>query len=130
MSIPYSYNIYNKEDTEHPVKEVKGIISFSDGEILFEFKVYNAQGSSISSLNKFSVALDLIHKIYFKKGFLRNKLIIESKRLAFLDPLPGSSQGRIELLIKKADRDEAIRFSTKLNLYLSQLLEDKDEEKD
>lgn len=122
MSVPFSYSIYNAEDNS--VKTVKGILSFFDREILFEYKVYNASGASISTLHKFSLVLDMIKKIQFKKGFFKNKLFIETSQMAFLEPLPGSSQGKIKLDIKRADRDEAIRFSTRMNLYLSQLLDE------
>jgi len=124
MSIPFNYTIHTQEDQENAVKEIKGILSFTGDEILFEYKVYSMEGDSIGTLQKFSLAPDLIKKFHFKKGFFKNGIIIETKRTAFLDPVPGSKQGKIELYIKKRDRDEAIRFSTRMNLYLSQLLEE------
>ncbi len=123
MSIPYNYAI--KEETESDnkkKKQVKGILSFIDGELLFEYKVYDEYGNGLSNLSKFSIKLESIKQVQFKKGFLfsERKLIIQAKRAAFLEPLPGSHEGAIALNINRTDRDEAIRFSTKMNLYMSQ----------
>lgn len=126
MSVPYSYSIYNAEDYVNPVKLVKGIISFADEEVLFEFKVYTMSGNSISSLNKFSINLNQIKRVAYQNDFFRKKLIIESRRMAFLEPLPGNNQGRIALNIDRKNKKEAISFSTKMNLYLSQLHSDSD----
>lgn len=120
MSIPYNYSIYDTSEQKTEVKEVKGIISYADDELLFEFKVYNMYGKSISSLNKFSIDLDQLKRISFKRGFFRNSLVIEANKMAFLDPLPGSNQGSIMLKIARANKNEAINFSSKINLYLSQ----------
>ncbi|MEX0719851.1 MAG: hypothetical protein WD059_04225 [Balneolaceae bacterium] len=119
MSIPYTYSLYDASDKRAVVKEVKGIISYSDNELLFEFKVYNMQGSSTSNLNKFSIDIDQLKNVRFKKGFFRSNLIIEANKMAFLDPLPGSEQGLIKLKVKRANKNEAVNFSAKLNLILS-----------
>jgi len=59
---------------------------------------------------------------------MKSKLIVEAKQMAFFEPLPGSEQGRVELKINRSDKNEAIRFSTKMNLYQSQKrLDDMDE---
>ncbi|MEX0723291.1 MAG: hypothetical protein WD053_05420 [Gracilimonas sp.] len=122
MSIPYSYSMYQTSDVEVKVKEVKGIISTMDREILFEYKVYDMYGNALSNLSKFAIDVNQVKCIQFKKGFpfTGGKLILEANQWAFFEPLPGSEQGRITLKIKRRDRDAAIRFSTKLNLYQSQ----------
>lgn len=122
MSIPYSYSMYEASDADVKVKEVKGVISAIDQEILFEYKVYDMYGNALSNLSKFAIDADQIKKFEFKKGlpFTGGKLIVESSKWAFFEPLPGSDQGRISLKIKRRDRDAAIRFSTKMNLYMSQ----------
>lgn len=120
MSIPFTYSLYESSEQKTVVKEVKGIISFANDELLFEFKVYNVYGKSISSLNKFSIDIDQLKRVYFKKGFFRNILVIEASTMAFLDPLPGSEQGMIKLNTKREHRNEAARFSSTLNLILSQ----------
>jgi hypothetical protein len=130
MSIPFHYSKYDQADKRSPVKEVKGILSFIDRELFFEYKVYDMHGNSLSNLSKFSLRLNLIKKIRFKKGlfFMKSKLIVEAKQMAFFEPLPGSEQGRVELKINRSDKNEAIRFSTKMNLYQSQKrLDDMDE---
>lgn len=131
MSIPYNYSMYEADDVNIKVKEVKGILTFMDGELLFEYKVYDMYGNGLSNLSKFAIQLDHIKRIQFKKGFLfsSSKLVLEANQWAFFEPLPGSEQGLIKLNIKRNDKNEAIRFSTKLNLYMSQKrLDDMDEE--
>ncbi|MDR9419361.1 hypothetical protein [Gracilimonas sp.] len=122
MSIPYSYSMYEASDAEVKVKEVKGVISAMDREILFEYKVYDMYGNALSNLSKFSIDVNQIKRIQFKKGFpfTGGKLILVASQWAFFEPLPGSDQGKITLKIKRRDRDAAVRFSTKLNLYQSQ----------
>ncbi|MEX0844209.1 MAG: hypothetical protein WD022_02965 [Balneolaceae bacterium] len=121
MSIPFNYSMYETSGVNGKVKEVKGILSFIDGELLFEYKVYDMNGNGLSNLSKFSIQLDHIKRIEFKKGlfFSANKLIIEANQWAFFEPLPGSEQGKVTLRIKRTDKNEAIRFSTKMNLYMS-----------
>ncbi|MEX0608409.1 MAG: hypothetical protein WD016_03755 [Balneolaceae bacterium] len=118
MSIPYSYFLKDSADEKGNGKEVKGIISYANNELLFEFKVYNLQGSSTSNLNKFSIDIDQLKEVNFKKGFFRNNLIIEANKKAFLDPLPGSNQGRIKLIIERAYKNEMSDFSERLNLIM------------
>jgi hypothetical protein len=122
MSIPYNYSIYETSEAGTKVKEVKGIISTIDTEILFEYKVYDMYGNAISNLSKFAIDVDQIKRIQFKKGwpFTGGKLILKADKWAFFEPLPGSDQGVIKLNINRRDRGEAIRMSTKLNLYMSQ----------
>lgn len=121
MSIPYKYSM-NEGTGLNESKEVKGILSFADNQLLFEYKVYDVYGNGISNLSKFAIQLDNIKSIQYKKGFLfrGGKLIIQADHWAFFEPLPGSDQGVVKLKIERRDRSEAIRISTKLNLYLSQ----------
>lgn len=131
MSIPYKYSMYESDDLDKKYKEVKGIISYSSDELLFEYKVYDAMGNGISNLSKFAIHIDNLKKVAYKKGFpfTCGKLIVEADKWAFLEPLPGSEQGSIRLNIKRRDKGEAIRMSTKLNLYISQKrLDDMDRE--
>lgn len=129
MSIPYSYSIQEADESDEKVKEVKGVLSFADEELLFEYKVYDAYGNGISNLSKFAIRLDNLKRIAYKKGFLftGEKLILEANQVAFFEPLPGSEEGKISLNIKRRDRNEAIRFSTTLNLYISQKRQDEEE---
>ena len=122
MSIPFHYSIFQSKDKRSHTKGVKGILSFIDAELLFEYKVYDLFGNSLSTLSKFSIQLAQIKKLSFKKGwpFLGSKLIIEAKQAAFFEPLPGSEQGAIVLKINRTDKKEASHFSAKMNEYLLQ----------
>lgn len=122
MSIPYNYSIYEQSsDVDIRVKEVKGILSFIDGALLFEYKVHDMYGNGLSNLSKFSLKLEHLKRMKYKKGFpfTGGKLILEANQWAFFEPLPGSDQGTVKLNIKRRDKNEAIRFSTKMNLYMS-----------
>lgn len=119
MSLAYHYSLYNPSDA-NVMKEVRGVLSIEGEEIMFEYKVYDMMGTAISTLNKFSFDVRYLKDIHVKKGLFKTKLIIQSTKMVFLDPLPGSSQGRIALDIKRQDKNEALSFSSKLNLALSE----------
>ncbi len=119
MSLAYHYSLYNPSDA-NVMKEVRGVLSIEGEEIMFEYKVYDMMGTAISTLNKFSFDVRYLKDIHIKKGLFKTKLIIQSTKMVFLDPLPGSSQGRIALDIKRQDKNEALSFSSKLNLALSE----------
>lgn len=119
MSLAYHYSLYNPSDA-NVMKEVRGVLSIEGEEIMFEYKVYDMMGTAISTLNKFSFDVRYLKDIHVKKGLFKTKLIIQSTKMVFLDPLPGSSQGRIALDIKRQDKNEAFSFSSKLNLALSE----------
>jgi hypothetical protein len=74
--------MYENFDVEVQVKEVKGVISVIDREILFEYKVYDMYGNALSNLSKFSIDVDQIKRIQFKKGFLFSggKLVLEANQ--------------------------------------------------
>ena len=119
MSLAYHYSLYNASGG-YEMKEVRGVLSIEGEEIMFEYKLYDAMGTAISTLNKFAFDVRYLQNIHTKKGLFKTKLIIQSTKMVFLDPLPGSSQGRIALDIKRSDRNEALNFSSKLNLALSE----------
>lgn len=119
MSLAYNYSLMDPA-SDVPYKEVRGVLSVVGEELLFEYKVYDGAGQAISSLNKFSILVNYIKRTHYKKGFLQSKLIIEAKQMGFMGPLPGSDQGSVRLNIKRANRDDAVDFSTKINIALSE----------
>lgn len=119
MSFAYHYDIYDN-DYEEEVKTVKGVLSIDGEELLFEYKLYDEIGTVISTLNKFSLNVDYLKKVMFKRGFFQSKMIIEAEKFVFLDPIPGSEQGKITLWINRSDRGYAQTFATKLNIALSE----------
>ncbi|MFN1836199.1 hypothetical protein AB2B38_013125 [Balneola sp. MJW-20] len=121
MSIPYSYTLQEKEGNRTHIKEVKGVVSFNDHELLFEYKLYDLAGNSISTLNKFGLELDLLKRVEYKGGwFTGGKLVFQARQLVFFEPLPGSEQGKISLNIDRSHRNDAIEFSSRLNLDMSE----------
>ena len=119
MSFAYHYDLYNPTDDE-PIKTVKGVLSIEGEELLFEYKLYTPNGTVISTLNKFSLQVDFLKKIMFKKSLFSTRMIIEATQLVFLDPIPGSEQGKIMLKINREDRNNAQDFATQLNIALSE----------
>jgi hypothetical protein len=119
MSFAYYYSLYAPNE-EVVNKEVKGVLSIEGEELLFEYKLYDMMGNVISTLNKFSIDVQYLKDVSFKKGFFKNRMIIETTKMVFLDPLPGSSQGKIKLHVKRSDRNNAQSFSQKLSIALSE----------
>lgn len=121
MSIPYSYALQEKEGNRLQIKEVKGVVSFNDHELLFEYKIYDLAGNALSTLNKFGLELDLLHRVEYKGGwFTGGKLILQTHQAAFLSPLPGNEQAMIRLNISRAYQKDAVEFSSRLNLDMAQ----------
>lgn len=122
MSIAYNYTLESSNGRDKiREKEVKGVLSVMEKELLFEFKVYDLAGSSISGLNKFIIDASQIKRVNFKRGLFQSRLILESRHAAYLEPLPGSEKGVVKLNISRADRDEAQHFSSKMNEILGDL---------
>ncbi|RNC84669.1 MAG: hypothetical protein ED557_06735 [Balneola sp.] len=120
MSVAYEYSLLQQNDHQTPYKRVKGVLSIEGEELLFEFKVYDPAGNMLSTLNKFSINVEYLKNIDFKKGLFSGRLSIETTKMVFLDPLPGSSQGRITLKISRSDRNYAHDFAQKLRIALSE----------
>lgn len=118
MSFAYHYYIYNTTINEDCT--IKGVLSIDGEELLFEYKLYDEDDIVVSTLNKFSLNVDYLKKVMFKRSFFQSTMIIEATRFVFLEPLPGSQQGKITLKINRIDRDNAEEFSTKLNIALSE----------
>ncbi len=120
MSVAYEYSLLQQNDHQTPYKYVKGVLSIEGEELLFEFKVYDPAGNVLSTLNKFSINVEYLKNIDFKKGLFSGRLSIETTKMVFLDPLPGSLQGRITLKISRSDRNYAHDFAQKLRIALSE----------
>lgn len=120
MSFAYHYSI-QKREAGTAVKEVKGVLSIEGEQLLFEYKLYDTQGTVISTLNKFSIDVRYLKNISFEKGWFRGgTLIIETDKSVFIDPLPGSADGKIELKVTREDRDQASAFVNQLKTALSE----------
>lgn len=120
MSVAYTYTHFTKEDGKPIMKEVKGVLSIESEQILFEYKLYDPAGNVISTLNKYSVDVQFLNQVEFKKGFWSASLIIGTTQMVYLEPLPGSSQGKIELRIKRADKQQASDFARQLRVALTE----------
>ena len=119
MSFAYHYDLL-EPITEASYKNVQGVLSIEGEELLFEYKLYDDSGSSISTLNKYGITVDILKSIRFKKTLFNSYVIIETNNSVFLDPLPGSEEGKIHLKIKRNDRKNALDFCTKLNTAMSE----------
>lgn len=120
MSFAYHYSILDS-DQKPAYKQIKGVLSIEGEELLFEYKLYDQTGTVISTLNKFSIDVQYLKDITFKKGWIKGgKLTIETSKMVFLEPLPGSALGKIALNVKREDRKNAHDFVQKLNIALSE----------
>lgn len=119
MSFAYHYSFLDRS-TNTVYKYIKGVLSIDGEEMLFEYKLYDPAGNVLSTLNKFSIDVQYLKDITFLKGFFSNKITIQTSKLVFLDPLPGSNQGKIVLKVNRKDRNQAHDFTQKLNIALSE----------
>lgn len=119
MSFAYNYSFLDRS-THTVLKYIKGVLSIDGEEMLFEYKLYDPAGNVLSTLNKFSIDVQYLKNITFLKGFFSGKMTIETAQMVFLDPLPGSKQGKIVLKVSRGDRIQAHDFAQKLNIALSE----------
>lgn len=117
MSFAYNYEV-QKKDGKVTYKTIIGVLSIEGEELLFEYKLYDQSRTSISVLNKFSFNVDLLQSIRFKKTLFNASIIIETVQPVFLEPLPGSSNGTIQLHIDRNHRKHAEDFCIKINTAL------------
>ncbi len=117
MSFAYHYELDSATGSE-AYKMLKGILSIDGEELLFEYKLYDKSMTSISTLNKYAITVDLLKSIRYKKTLFNGYVIVETKSSVFLDPLPGSSQGTIQLKIDREHRNQAEDFCSKINIAL------------
>ena len=117
MSFAYNYEV-QKKDGQVTYKTIIGVLSIEGEELLFEYKLYDQSRTSISVLNKFSFNVDLLQSIRFKKTLFNAYIIIETVQPVFLEPLPGSIKGTIQLHIDRNHRKQAEDFCIKINTAL------------
>lgn len=117
MSFAYNYEV-QKKDGQVTYKTIIGVLSIEGEELLFEYKLYDQSRTSISVLNKFSFNVDLLQSIRFKKKLFNAYIIIKTVQPVFLEPLPGSSKGTIQLHIDRNHRKHAEDFCIKVNTAL------------
>jgi hypothetical protein len=117
MSFAFSYEI-DPSDQSPSAKNVNGVLSIEGEELLFEFKVYDESRTSISALNKYSITVDLLKSIRFKKTLFNSYVIIETGKPVFLGPLPGVPRQSIQLKIDREQRKQAEEFCSKINVAL------------
>jgi hypothetical protein len=109
----FAYQCELKKTTAEDVL-VQGVISVEGEEILFEYKLYDQHGVSTSTLNKYSITVDVLKSVRYQKSLFTAYLIIETTNPVFLQPLPGSEQGKLPLIIPRIDRKQAQEFSIKM----------------
>jgi len=117
MSFAFHYGI-DQSSGDITFKTVNGVLCVEGEELLFEYKLYDQTRTSISTLNKYSINVDLLASIRFKKTLFNNYVVIETDKSVFLDPLPGSSNGKIQLKIDREHRKQAEDFCSKINVAL------------
>lgn len=117
MSFAYNYEVQKKDD-QATYKTINGVLSIEGEALLFEYKLYNQSRTSISVLNKFSFHVDVVQSIRFKKTFFSAYVTIETTQAIFLEPLPGSSNGCIELQIDRYHQKQAKDFCKRINTAL------------
>ena len=117
MSFAYSYEV-QETDGQVTYKTINGVLSVDGEELLFEYKLYDETRTSISTLNKYGINVDLLKSIRFKKTLFSSYVIIETVQPVFLDPLPGSSKGLVHLQIDREHRKQAADFCSQINVAL------------
>ena len=91
--------------------ECKGLARADSAELTLEYVIKETVLEMFKSgMNKVTLPLNELSSIRIGKGWLSLKVIIAAKSMERINKLPGSEQGKIELSIRRSDKEAAEAF--------------------
>ena len=98
-----------------------GLLQIRNDELLFEFeKVDTATGLPKFGTSEIHVPFSEIESIIFRKKWIGAVVDVATKSIKALEDVPGASQGRCTLQIKRTDRARAEKNISTARLWLSE----------
>lgn len=101
--------------------EVKGLLSVYEESILLEFERKDAViGVFKSGLKEARISYSDLEAMKWNRKFFRSKIVLIGKTMRSLSEVPGAEQGRLEMNIRRRDRDDAERVASSVRLRISE----------
>jgi hypothetical protein len=106
----------------HGFQEAKGLLSFENDALTFEYEISDSVTGIIKSgLKKTRVPFSELTSIQIRERFLRvTRIEVRSRSMSALSDVPGSDAANVILKIRKTDRDDARNFVSAASLALSE----------
>lgn len=118
-------------DINHGFQEAKGLLKASDKGIDLEFEVSDSiLGMFKSGVKTIQIPYADLESIEFKKGWIGAKIILKTYSMKTLEDIPGAEQAECTFKIKRKDREEAQKLTSRARLQLSEYKLRKLEESD
>jgi len=116
QSLPFSIpKLYEGFATAH------GIARMTSSGLTLEFEVKDGiVGMIKSGVREVQIAIDDLHVLELRKGWLRTRLFIRTRRMTAVTRIPGNRAGVIELRVAREDRHIAETLVSLLMLKLSE----------
>ena len=116
QSLPFSIpNVYEGFATAH------GMARITSSGLTLEFEVKDGiVGMIKSGVREVQIAIDDLHVLELRKGWLRTRLFIRTRRMTAVTRIPGNRAGVIELRVAREDRQIAEALVSLVMLKLSE----------
>jgi len=118
-AIPFSISVDTSDLVDGTIM-VHGLISYTDRVLIFEIQKTD-QSMAKSETTRHELSLAQIQVVEFKRRVVGSKIFIETTTIDSLNGLPGTSQNRIGLFIKRKHRDRVASFVTHVQIELTEL---------
>lgn len=124
MKAPVPFEI---PEINHGLKEASGLMKLWDGGVELEFEVATL-GIFKSGVQIVRISYADLNAIKFKKGWIKDKVILEGISMRVFEEVPGTEIATCTLKTKRKDRDEVQNLVSSARLHLSEYkLEQMDE---
>lgn len=105
----------------HGLQVAKGLLKVKEDGLHLEFEVKDSiVGLITSGVQSAIISYSDLEDLRFEKGWWSAKIIMEGKSMKVFEALPGSEQGRLEMKIKRSDRDDAQNAVSAARVHLSE----------
>lgn len=100
---------------------IQGLLCATESSLRLEFEMKDSViGVLRSGTRERAIAYDELRAVELKTGLFRTRLVIETTRMASLEGIAGSEQGRLELRIRRSDRRAARSLVSTVELIRSE----------
>lgn len=105
FSVPVSMEV-SLADIVQGIFEMDGLLTYADETLTIECQA-KGMFSRTARVETFSLSLDVLREVVFKRRIAGSKIILRPKRLSSFEDVPISTNAEIELKVKRSDRNEA-----------------------
>lgn len=106
-------------EISHGLKEASGLMKLWERGLEFEFEVATL-GLFKSGVETVRIGYDGLNSIDYKKGWIKDKIVLEGKSMKVFEAIPGTEIATCILKVKRKHRDTGQNLISKARMYLSE----------